>query len=69
MKREACPHCGVSPYHYMTHVCEDCTCRIIEVRIPGEPHISAYIDMEPNPECPAHRDDLAAAGLAPEEER
>ncbi|UQN29464.1 hypothetical protein [Brachybacterium kimchii] len=52
---EQCAHCGVTPYHYMTHVCADCTCHVTEVRIPGEPHIPAYLDMEPNPECPVHR--------------
>jgi len=47
----------------MTHLCDDCTCRAYEVRIPGEPHIPAYLEAEPDPECPAHGDALAEVGL------
>lgn len=38
----------------MTHLCPDCICYRTEVRIPGEPHIPANLEAEPNPKCPVH---------------
>lgn len=49
-----CAFCRRPSAHYMTHVCPGCICHHIEVRIPGEPHIPAYLDAEPNPQCPLH---------------
>lgn len=40
--------------HYLTTIPPDCTCDYHEQRIPGEPHIPAYLDGEPDPLCPVH---------------
>ena len=55
-----CPDCNADGYHYMTHVCPNCTCRHAEARIPGEPHIPAYLEVELNPRCPVHGDFIFA---------
>lgn len=49
-----CGWCGAPNTHYMTHVCQGCTCHHTEVRIPGEPHIPPYLECEPNPDCHIH---------------
>jgi hypothetical protein len=51
---EMCPWCGQSDTHYMTHICKGCECSHAERRIPGEPHMPAYYDAEPNPDCLVH---------------
>lgn len=53
-----CLRCGELMQHYLSHVCKGCTCTYHEVHIPGEPHIPGYLDMEPNPDCPVHREDV-----------
>lgn len=52
-----CPWCGAPNTHYMTHVCKGCSCHTTRVRIPGEPHIPAYIESEWNPACEIHREE------------
>jgi hypothetical protein len=49
-----CTFCGTPGTHYMTHMCPGCECPATSVRIPGEPHIPSYLDMEWNPDCPVH---------------
>ena len=53
-ERDACSFCREPMSHYMTHVCKGCDCHYTAQRIPGEPHIPSYLEMEPNPECPIH---------------
>lgn len=40
--------------HYLTTIPDGCTCDYTTQRIPGEPHIPAYLDGEPDPLCPVH---------------
>lgn len=59
---DACPFCGYSPYHYMTHICRGCECHHREVDIPGEPQLGTYYEAEWEPDCPIHT--LEAIGHA-----
>lgn len=63
-----CPRCGYQPYHYMTHVCPGCTCWVTEARIPGEPQMPSYLEVEPNPDCPIHFTEEERADWAREKE-
>uniref|UniRef100_A0AAU8GNX1 Uncharacterized protein n=1 Tax=Mycobacterium phage Pharb TaxID=3136626 RepID=A0AAU8GNX1_9VIRU len=40
--------------HYMTTIEPGCKCHYTEQRDRAEPHLPAWLDMEPNPACPVH---------------
>lgn len=45
--------------HYLVTIKDGCICHYEWARIPGEPHIPAYLEMEPEPDCPVHFDGAA----------
>lgn len=47
--------------HYLTTIPEGCTCHYTEQRDPAEPHMPAFFDAEPNPNCRVHFTDLDRA--------
>lgn len=54
MPKTICSRCGKPSSHYLTHVCEGCTCFLTEVSDPREPHINFPAELEFNPDCPRH---------------
>ena len=54
MTGELCAYCNESMLHYMFHICLNCECIVHECRIPGEPQIGTYYELEPVPYCPVH---------------